>query len=262
MIVSDNGSCFTSSELKTFCEMNGIRHVTTAPYHPASNGLAERAVQTVKQGVKRMRDGNLQDKVSRFLFKYRITPQTTTGDTPSQLLMGRSLRSRMDLIHPNLYQRVQAKQEQQKRQHDKSSVNRSFDLGDKVFAKNFAIRGQKWLIGHIVKKTGPISFKVKLENGNVVRRHQDQIRKCHLSNSANPLPPKDTNIQPPSIIEIDAHDLPVADNSDSDTEPPQAVGDVAEAYDVESNASDVPDLDYTPKSYPKRNRKRPDYYRP
>lgn len=78
MVVSDNGTSFTSEEFKFFRKQNGMKHVTSAPYHPATNGLAERAVETFKQGLKRMKDGSLEDKVSRFLFKYRITPQTTS----------------------------------------------------------------------------------------------------------------------------------------------------------------------------------------
>ena len=47
MLVTDNASYFTSQEFQDFAKLNGIRHVTSAPYHPAPNGLAERAVQTV-----------------------------------------------------------------------------------------------------------------------------------------------------------------------------------------------------------------------
>lgn len=58
-IVTDNGSSFVSSEFKQFCNKNGIVHITSSPYHPQTNGLAERGVQTFKQGVKRMEGGTL-----------------------------------------------------------------------------------------------------------------------------------------------------------------------------------------------------------
>ena len=40
-IVSDNGPQFTSSKFENFMKENGITHFRSAPYHPATNGLAE-----------------------------------------------------------------------------------------------------------------------------------------------------------------------------------------------------------------------------
>ena len=109
-LVSDNGSGFTSQQFKQFMADNGIKHSCTSPYHPSSNGLAERAVQTVKQGISKL-EGTIQFRLSRFLLTYRITPQTSTGLAPSELLMGRRLRTRHDQLHPDTTQRVLQKQE-------------------------------------------------------------------------------------------------------------------------------------------------------
>ena len=95
---SHNGSTFVSQEFKSFLQSNGIKHVTSSPYHRASNGLAERAVKTFKTGLKKMTDGTTLDKLSRFLFAYRNTPQTTTGVSPAELLLGHRLRSSSDLL--------------------------------------------------------------------------------------------------------------------------------------------------------------------
>ena len=61
----------TSAEFEQFIKRNGLRHVTSSPYLPATNGLAERAVQTVKHGLSKMTEGSLQTRFSRFLFHYR-----------------------------------------------------------------------------------------------------------------------------------------------------------------------------------------------
>lgn len=80
---------------------NGLEHITPAPYHASSNGCAERAVQTFKLMMKKAGDGNLNTKVSWALFSNRITPQSTTGLSPAEMLQGRRLRSTLDQIHPD-----------------------------------------------------------------------------------------------------------------------------------------------------------------
>ena len=101
-LVTDNGPNFTSVEFENFLKSNGIHYIKTAPYHPASNRLAERAVQTFKSGMRKLTDGTLETRVARFLFNYRIMPQTTTGILPSELLLGRCLRCHLDFLRPDI----------------------------------------------------------------------------------------------------------------------------------------------------------------
>ena len=58
VVVSDNGTVFTSDEFGTFMRHNGIRHVKSAPYHPSTNGLAERAMQILKESLKKSKTGS------------------------------------------------------------------------------------------------------------------------------------------------------------------------------------------------------------
>ena len=78
VIVSDNAPTFTSSELQEFLKRNSIQHRTIAPYSPASNGLAERAVRELKVRLDRVSDVGVEEAVSKWLFLYRATPHATT----------------------------------------------------------------------------------------------------------------------------------------------------------------------------------------
>ena len=105
-LVTDNGTNFTSAEFEKFLKSNGTCHTQTALYHPALNGLAEHAVQTFKSSMKKLTSGTLETRGARFLFKYQITPQTTTGVAPSELLFGLHLHCHLDLLHPNTEAKV------------------------------------------------------------------------------------------------------------------------------------------------------------
>lgn len=175
-VVTDNGPSFTSEEFRTFLSNNGIAHVTTAPYHPSSNGLVERAVQTFKQGLKRTSGSTIQERLSKFLFQYRITPQTTTGIPPATLLLGRCPRSRFDALFPDISARVVSQQTKQAQQHDSTKPLRSFKVGDLVYTKDFSSTPVTWIPGRVVKCTGPLSYHITLRDGRVVRRHIDALR--------------------------------------------------------------------------------------
>eukprot|EP00731_Ephydatia_muelleri_P037281 Em0434g7a len=170
----------------TFYDENGIRHVRVAPYHPSSNGEAERFVKTFKRAFSAM--GNEKDPVRRlqqFLFSYRNTPHSTTGVSPAELLVGRQLRGRLDLLRqqtcitntshcPNPEVKVQASQRRQKIAYDKHAKQREFTVGQAVWVKG-QNHQQNWLPGVIVKQRNSVSYTVNV-SGQLWHRHIDHLR--------------------------------------------------------------------------------------
>ena len=94
-LVSDNGPQFTSKEFEQFARANGIRHIRSAPYHPASNGQVKRFIRTMKRSLQAgEKDGrSLHHNLAEFLFTYGTTAHATTNVTPSELFLGWQLRT-------------------------------------------------------------------------------------------------------------------------------------------------------------------------
>ena len=155
--------------------MNGIQHYKSAPYHPATNGEAERYVQTFKQAMRAAKgdSGTLSTKLMRFLLSYLTTPNATTGVSPAELLFGRTLRTRLNLLRPDISTKVQDKQASQKQHHDKKSRDRHFQVGQSVLVENNKPE-PKWVVGTVVEKLGDISYRVQVGN-QVWKRHVDQL---------------------------------------------------------------------------------------
>ena len=85
---------------------NGVHHITTSPYHPSLNGLAKRVIQMFKSGIKKLTEGTLETRLTRLIFHYRTTPHATTCHSPAELMLGRQLRTRLDLLKPDISKRV------------------------------------------------------------------------------------------------------------------------------------------------------------
>ena len=172
VIVSDNGPGFASSEFGEFLKFNGVRHMFTALYHPSSNGQAERMVRTLKDALKVLK-GDVETKLCRFLFKYRITPHTSTGRSPAELLLGRQLRSALSLLHPaSNAQRVVPEEVTE-------GKCRKFALDDSVLVRNYGI-GDKWVPAIVVSILGEVNYKVLLSDGRIWHRDVDQMVRRHL----------------------------------------------------------------------------------
>ena len=92
-IVSDNAAEFTDGNLCAWLQKIGCSVIKTPPYHPASNGIAERMVQTIKRGIKAFlpNSGTFDAFLAKLLLSYRSIPHGERNKSPSAL-MGRQLR--------------------------------------------------------------------------------------------------------------------------------------------------------------------------
>ena len=188
-LVSDNGPQFVADEFTKFMKENGIQHIRSAPYHPATNGLAERMVQTFKLSLKASKPNalTLQKRLDQFLMAYRNAKHATTNRSPAELFYGRNLRMRLDLIKPDARRKVLSSQAQASKYH--GGKIREFEVGDSVLVRDYR-GGQKWMRGQVVSRNG-MHYDVQVGPDTCWRRHIEQIVKRTDTTDDSHLPDSD-----------------------------------------------------------------------
>ena len=185
-LISDNMP-FNSTEFKKFAKDWGFQTITSSPRYPQSNGMSEKAVQTVKRILKKAKDPYIA------LLEYRNTPVTGMTYSPSQLLMNRTIRTKLptarEELHPklpvNVREQLEKRQKQQAFFYNKNAkplpslhVNEGVRLRD--------TDKKQWIPAKVTAEAEtPRSYIVTTESGRQYRRN----RRFLLKTSE---PPEDT----------------------------------------------------------------------
>ena len=192
VVRSDNGPQFASQVFEDFQKSYGFKHLTSSPRFPQSNGEAERAVQTVKNLLKKAQDPY------KALLDYRSTPLEGIGFSPSQLLMSRRLKTTLPvkkslLLSENATQVKNALDKcklTQKQNYDRRCSQESppLKIGQKVRLQ----KDKVWVPATVVSKhETPRSYIIKDHSGSIYRRNRRHLRESQSANipeESNDLP--------------------------------------------------------------------------
>ncbi|KAI5726273.1 hypothetical protein M8J77_026262 [Diaphorina citri] len=227
VLVSDNHSIFQSEQFHTYCTDRGIFQKFIAPSHPATNRLAERNVQTLKNRLKTMAQDStpLHIKLQEILLRYRATPlPLACGKTPAELYLKRNVRIRLDAVFPYRPQPTS----------DYSKLIRSLQEGERVQVRLFLHNKYTWEFGTVTKCLGTRHYLVMLDTGRTIKRHINQLRPTLVPKKKKtvtfrppqlfnvpripqlelPVPPPQSSVRqpdPPAVVELPAaHDTPPA----------------------------------------------------
>ncbi|XP_055999881.1 uncharacterized protein K02A2.6-like [Ostrea edulis] len=183
MLISDNGPQYTGAEFKSFVASYGIEHITSSPLYSQSNGLAEKAVQTVKNLFKKCSESG--DDVYLSLLDLRNTPRDEQIGSPMQRLMGRRAKTQLpmsdNLRKPTTIQsevvssKLMDYHQKQKHYYDRGAKEREqCQPGDTVRIQS----PEGWKPAEFVEHTDkPRSHIVKAGSGRVYRRNNRMLLK-------------------------------------------------------------------------------------
>ena len=172
VVVSDNGPQYSSEAYANFAREFQFKHVMSSPHYQQSNGEAERAVQTVKNLIKKDADPYLA------MLLYCSTP-LKCGFSPSELLMSRKLRTNLPVTRDSLTPAVPdlslvREKERQLREQSRQNYNRRHGARDLEPLNP----GQSvWIPdrqeeAHVLQEAGTRSYEVQTSDGGVYRRNR------------------------------------------------------------------------------------------
>ena len=94
-IISD-GPCFKSEKFRKFCNTLEIEHTTSSPHYHDGNGRAERAIQTVKQIMKKTKTAV---EMTMTILAYHNTTCSSDLPSPAELFFNRIVNTRVGLMY-------------------------------------------------------------------------------------------------------------------------------------------------------------------
>ena len=215
-VKSDNGPQYTAEEYKKFSKEWKFNHVTTSPYHPQANGLAEKSVQIIKNLLTKAKMDNKDPYLS--LLEYRNTSVYDLG-SPAQLCMSRRLNSLLPCTPEQLAPQVIDSSRVVEVMKRKQLMSKEYyDQGTKqlsILKPNDAVRIQmqgRWVPGVIIRQAEtPRSYIVKGPSGREYQRNRKHLRKV---NESIPLPmdidDTDENPTPPPVSTNHSGDSPMS----------------------------------------------------
>ena len=177
LILTDNGPQFSAESFAQFAKSYGFTHTTSSPRFPQANGEAERAVRVLKEILRKNEDPHLA------LLAQRTTP-LLNGLSPSQLLMGRRLRTRLPIIPSTLLPGVTGRDlhnakareavQRAKQQQQFNSRHRAKDLTPLQPGDNVWVRDQDRYGTVVERAPQPRSYLVQTPKG-VIRRNRSAL---------------------------------------------------------------------------------------
>lgn len=180
-IVSDGGPQFSAREFAKFAKSWGINHVMSSPHYPKSNGKAESAVKIVKNIITKCVHDNSDQYEA--LLEQRNTPRQDTGLSPSEMLLGRKMRTMLPQVQPDTRE-TSFNEAQHKRTKRRSGVKRCYDRkcrnlpkllgGQNVYFQK--LPNSKWTPGVISSELRDRSYELQANNGTIYRRNRVHIR--------------------------------------------------------------------------------------
>ena len=184
-ITLDNGRQFVSREFEEFCNRRGIILNRTTPYWPQENGLVERQNRSLMKRLKISQALNRDWKkdLNDYLAMYYSTPHTITAKTPSELMSGRNIRTKLQSLKdlassvPSTYYRDRDQQAKEKSRvaedHRRRAKASDLTIGDKVLMKN-VLPGNK-----LTPTFSPSVMTVTAKDGSRVTVQNDETRKSY-----------------------------------------------------------------------------------
>ena len=96
-IWSDSGPPYNSHKWTQWLKNREIKAKKTMTYHPPANGMVERFYQGIKRAILAAYVAELdpEDEVVKYVFAYRNTPHSVTGEKPSILLFNQDLEDKL-----------------------------------------------------------------------------------------------------------------------------------------------------------------------
>ena len=210
-LTTDNGPQFSSREFREFAIVYGFEHITSSPYKPNSNGLAEKAVQTVKRLLEK---STLDDKDPYLaLLAYRATPRSASIPSPAQRLFGRRIKTRLPAKkmptkenEANRRELDSARKEQAKHYDKASKPLAQLTEGTKVYTQTKG-RDSLWESGTVLKQVAPRSYEVQMDDGASYRRNRQHIRDTPTNDLPVGTQPQPAGTQPqPAAEEVEVPD--------------------------------------------------------